>query len=216
MSGSSPHLQDVRYKVVFVGDINVGKSCFLMRAIGAPFPTEAVPTISGDSESRIIRQADYNASVKLTFWDTAGQEKFKTTSSGYHRGANAFLLCYDITDRESFQNIAGWNGEIDRYCGDDVVKILIGNKCDLSNKRVVTYAEGKRLAETWKCDFFEASAKSGDNIEDAVSTLTELLLKKNLKKKKVETIKAEKSPRIKEKKKFSLLNMFKRSKSTYL
>jgi len=174
---SSRESQDVRFKVILIGDINVGKSCLLMRAIGAPFP-DSIPTVGGDNESRIVQRP--NGSVKLTFWDTAGQERFKTTSSSYHRGANACLVVYDIGDRDSFINARGWKDEVNRYCSNDTIVVLIGNKCDLSLTRKVSFEEGKRTADEWKCDFFETSAKTKQGVDEVVDALTDLLIQTNV------------------------------------
>lgn len=76
-------------------------------------------------------------------WDTAGQDRFRTITSSYYRGAHGIIVVYDITDPESFNNVKTWFSEIDRYASEGVVKLLVGNKCDLEAKRVVEYAQGK-------------------------------------------------------------------------
>jgi hypothetical protein len=76
-------------------------------------------------------------------WDTAGQERFRTITSSYYRGAHGIIIVYDITDRESFENVKTWLNEIDRYACENVNKLLVGNKSDLDSKRQVEFAEAK-------------------------------------------------------------------------
>lgn len=76
-------------------------------------------------------------------WDTAGQERFRTITSSYYRGAHGIIVVYDCTDQESFNNVKQWLQEIDRYACENVNKLLVGNKCDLSTKKVVDYAAAK-------------------------------------------------------------------------
>ena len=80
-------------------------------------------------------------------WDTAGQERFRTITSSYYRGAHGIIVVYDVTDLESFNNVKQWLHEIDRYACDNVNKLLVGNKCDLTAKKVVEYASAKEFAE---------------------------------------------------------------------
>jgi len=76
-------------------------------------------------------------------WDTAGQERFRTITSSYYRGAHGIIVVYDCTDQESFNNVKQWLEEIDRYACDNVNKLLVGNKCDLTTKKVVDYTTAK-------------------------------------------------------------------------
>jgi small GTP-binding protein len=76
-------------------------------------------------------------------WDTAGQERFRTITSSYYRGAHGIIVVYDVTDGESFSNVKQWLGEIDRYAAENVNKLLVGNKSDLVNKKVVEYTAAK-------------------------------------------------------------------------
>jgi small GTP-binding protein len=85
-------------------------------------------------------------------WDTAGQERFRTITSSYYRGAHGIIVVYDVTDMESFNNVKQWMNEIDRYASDKVNKMLVGNKCDLTSKKVVDYNTAKVAPQCLRAD----------------------------------------------------------------
>jgi len=109
--------------------------------------------------------------IKLQIWDTAGQERFRTITSSYYRGAHGIIVVYDVTDNESFNNVKQWLHEIDRYAAENVNKLLVGNKCDLEGKRVVTTEQGKEFADGLGIEFLETSAKTSTNVEQAFLTM---------------------------------------------
>ena len=123
--------------------------------------------------------------VKLQIWDTAGQERFKNITASYYRGGNGILVVYDITDRESFNNLNSWLIEIEKSANKNVYKILIGNKCDLEEKRAVTYQEGKDFADSNGMKFIETSAKTCQQVNEAFETLTQEIIKLKASKDKV-------------------------------
>ena len=122
--------------------------------------------------------------VKLQIWDTAGQERFKNITASYYRGGNGVLVIYDITDRESFENLNSWLIEIEKNANKNVYKLLIGNKCDLEDKRKVTYQEGKEFASSNGMQFIETSAKTDTKVKDAFEMLTQDIIKSNITKDK--------------------------------
>jgi Ras-related protein Rab-1A len=110
--------------------------------------------------------------VKLQIWDTAGQERFRTITSSYYRGAHGIIVVYDVTDMESFNNVKQWLHEIDRYAArNNVNKLLVGNKSDLTAKRVVSTEQGKEFADSLGIEFLETSAKTSQNVEQAFLTM---------------------------------------------
>merc|ERR1712203_459991 len=109
--------------------------------------------------------------VKLQIWDTAGQERFRTITSSYYRGAHGIIIVYDVTDKESFNNVKHWMQEIDKYAADGVNKLLVGNKCDLASKKVVSFDEAKELADSFSVSFMETSAKNAHNVEQAFQAM---------------------------------------------
>lgn len=109
--------------------------------------------------------------IKLQIWDTAGQERFRTITTSYFRGAQGILLVYDVTDRTTFMSIRNWVAQIQMHADVNVNKILIGNKCDMQDQRVVSYEEGENLAKEYSIHFFETSAKQDQNVEKAFITI---------------------------------------------
>mmetsp|Transcript_1640 Transcript_1640/g.2274 ORF Transcript_1640/g.2274 Transcript_1640/m.2274 type:complete len:153 (+) Transcript_1640:140-598(+) len=110
--------------------------------------------------------------IKLLIWDTAGQERFRTITTSYFRGAQGILLVYDVTNRKSFDAIRNWIAQIEVHSDVNVFKVLIGNKCDYEDKRVVSLSEGELLAKEYGIKFFETSAKQNLNVDAAFTTIT--------------------------------------------
>eukprot|EP00448_Togula_jolla_P003891 CAMPEP_0170597970 /NCGR_PEP_ID=MMETSP0224-20130122/15993_1 /TAXON_ID=285029 /ORGANISM="Togula jolla, Strain CCCM 725" /LENGTH=248 /DNA_ID=CAMNT_0010922481 /DNA_START=50 /DNA_END=797 /DNA_ORIENTATION=- len=156
---------DYLFKLLLIGDSGVGKSCLLLRFADDTYTESYISTIGVDFK---IRTLDLEGkTVKLQIWDTAGQERFRTITSSYYRGAHGIIVVYDVTDKESFNNVKHWMQEIDKYAADGVNKLLVGNKCDLSSKKVVSYDEAKELADSLGVQFMETSAKNAHNVEQA-------------------------------------------------
>eukprot|EP00252_Welwitschia_mirabilis_P002287 TRINITY_DN1219_c0_g1_i4.p1 TRINITY_DN1219_c0_g1~~TRINITY_DN1219_c0_g1_i4.p1 ORF type:complete len:139 (+),score=26.97 TRINITY_DN1219_c0_g1_i4:57-473(+) len=126
---------DYLFKILLVGDSAVGKSCLLLRFTEDSYAESYVSTIGVDFKIKTI-ELD-GKTIKFQIWDTAGQERFKTVTSSYYRGAHGIIIVYDITDIDSFDHVKNWLSEIERYTKDGVDKILVGNKCDLEEKRAV-------------------------------------------------------------------------------
>lgn len=157
---------DYLFKILIIGDSGVGKSCILLRfADNSYFGESYISTIGVDFKIRTITLG--GRTVKLQIWDTTGQERFRTITSSYYRGAHGIFLVYDVTDKVSFNNVKQWLGEIDRYACQNVNKFLVGNKSDLVDKRVVSYEESKSFADSLNVPFLETSAKDSTNIEEA-------------------------------------------------
>jgi small GTP-binding protein len=112
-----------------------------------------------------------NSKVKLQIWDTAGQERFRTITTAYYRNAMGVILVYDVTMRESFQNVSMWLEKVVEYANAHVASMLIGNKCDDREKRQVTKEEGMELAEKNGMLFFETSAKLGMSSDDSFTSV---------------------------------------------
>ncbi|KAL3537081.1 hypothetical protein ACH5RR_000447, partial [Cinchona calisaya] len=110
--------------------------------------------------------------IKLQIWDMAGQERFRTITSSYSRRAHGVIVVYDVTDQESFNNVKQWLNDIDRYASEDVNKILVGNKSDLTDRKVVSYETAKVFADEMGIPFLGTSAKNATNVEQAFMAMT--------------------------------------------
>ncbi|CAO2203741.1 unnamed protein product, partial [Urochloa humidicola] len=160
---------DYLFKLLLIGDSGVGKSCLLLRFADDSYLESYISTIGVDFKIRTVEQD--GKTIKLQIWDTAGQERFRTITSSYYRGAHGIIVVYDVTDQESFNNVKQWLNEIDRYASENVNKLLVGNKCDLAESRVVSYEAGKALADEIGIPFLETSAKDATNVEKAFMTM---------------------------------------------
>eukprot|EP00927_Polykrikos_kofoidii_P024147 TRINITY_DN2201_c1_g1_i1.p1 TRINITY_DN2201_c1_g1~~TRINITY_DN2201_c1_g1_i1.p1 ORF type:complete len:221 (-),score=40.21 TRINITY_DN2201_c1_g1_i1:37-648(-) len=160
---------DYLFKILLIGDSGVGKSCMLLRFADDTYTESYISTIGVDFKIRTLEQD--GKTIKLQIWDTAGQERFRTITSSYYRGSHGIIVVYDVTDKESFNNVNHWIEEIQKYAADGVNKLLVGNKCDLSSKKVVSYDEAKELAESLNIQFMETSAKNAHNVEQAFQAM---------------------------------------------
>ncbi len=109
--------------------------------------------------------------MRLQLWDTAGQERFRSLTSNFFGRADGFVLCYDISNRPSFDHVIGWMRDIKTRAPPDCDIVLCGNKADLDNDRVVQSEEGRQLAEEYGVQFFETSALTGHNVEAMFNSL---------------------------------------------
>lgn len=160
---------DYLFKLLLIGDSGVGKSCLLLRFADDTYTNDYISTIGVDFK---IKTVDLDGkTVKLQIWDTAGQERFRTITSSYYRGAHGIIIVYDVTDQESFNNVKTWLQEIDRYGTAGVLKLLVGNKNDLTDKKVVEYEVAKEFADSLQIPVLETSALDSSNVEEAFLTM---------------------------------------------
>jgi Ras-related protein Rab-1A len=124
-----------------------------------------ISTIGVDFKIKTMLIGD--KTVKLQIWDTAGQERFRTITSSYYRGAHGIIVVYDITDIDSFNNVKTWLNEIDRYASENVDKLLVGNKCDLTEQRAVSIEQCQEFATSLNINCIETSAKHSNNVDEA-------------------------------------------------
>jgi len=160
---------DYLFKLLVIGDSGVGKSCLLLRFADDIYSETYISTIGVDFKIKTIDIG--GKTVKLQIWDTAGQEKFRTITSTYYRGAHGIAIVYDVTDLTSFNHLNMWLQEIERSAKDSVSKIIIGNKSDMTSKRVVETSSGKEFADKLGIPFLETSAKNATNVEQAFITM---------------------------------------------
>ncbi|KAL4558104.1 hypothetical protein LXL04_036300 [Taraxacum kok-saghyz] len=164
---------DYVFKVVLIGDSAVGKSQLLARFAKNEFSNDSKSTIGVEfqTKSLIIDQK----TVKAQIWDTAGQERYRAVTSAYYRGALGAMLVYDMTKRQTFDHMTRWLEELRGHADKNIVIMLIGNKCDLTDYRAVPIEDAKEFAEREKLYFMETSALEAINVEKAfLEALTEI------------------------------------------
>ena len=159
------------YKILLLGDSSVGKTCFLMRYTDNTFQEIHMSTIGLDYKLKNV-QLDDGKIVKIQIWDTAGQDRFRSITKNYYKGAHGIILIYDVTSRKTFENVKNWVDQIREEVSPKVSIILVGNKIDDVQGRKVKTEEGVNMAKECGLSFFETSAKSGENID---STFNELV-----------------------------------------
>lgn len=157
---------DFLYKLVLIGDSGVGKSNILSRFTTNEFNLESKSTIGVEFATKSLEIN--NHSIKAQIWDTSGQERYRAITGAYYRGAVGALVVYDITRRNSFQNVVNWLKELRDHAEPNIVIMLVGNKLDLSGtSRAVSTEEGSQLAEKDGFLFMETSALDSTNVQNA-------------------------------------------------
>ena len=160
------------YKVLLLGDSTVGKTCFLMRYTDNTFQEIHMSTIGLDYRLKSMTLKS-GKNVKVQIWDTAGQDRFRAITKNYYKGAHGIILIYDVTNQLSFDNVSNWINQIKEEASDKVTIFLVGNKIDDVENRKIQTESGKNLAENFQLQFYETSAKTGENVEKTFQALVE-------------------------------------------
>ena len=153
------------FKYIIIGDSGVGKSCLLLQFTDKRFEPVHDLTIGVEFGARMV--VIDSKQIKLQIWDTAGQESFRSITRSYYRGACGALLVYDVTRRETFDHLQSWLEDARQNANTNMTIMLIGNKCDLENKRQVSREEGEQFAAQHNLIFMETSAKTAHNVDHA-------------------------------------------------
>ncbi|KAG7698017.1 hypothetical protein KL930_001679 [Ogataea haglerorum] len=162
-----------KYKIVFLGDQGVGKTSLITRFMYDTFDAHYAATIGIDFLSKTMYLDD--KTIRLQLWDTAGQERFRSLIPSYIRDSNVAIIVYDITNKESFQNVSKWFDYVKQERGSNVLIILVGNKSDLENK-IIPNEEGESMCKKLGCNFFiETSSKNGYNVKNLFKKVAKLL-----------------------------------------
>ena len=164
MTELKPKKEIPKFKIIFLGDQGTGKSCILNRFVDDKFDENYQATVGLDFQSKNVKID--NQDIHLLLYDTAGQEKFRSLIPMYTRDANIIMLVYDITRKESFNNIPIWIKDLTNVKFEEVIFVLIGNKIDLNDKREVNKEEGEKYSQQNKMIFEEVSAKTGENFPE--------------------------------------------------
>ncbi|XP_014253622.1 ras-related protein Rab-35 [Cimex lectularius] len=165
---------DHLFKLLIIGDSGVGKSSLLLRFADNTFTGNYITTIGVDFKIRTIDLE--GEKVKLQIWDTAGQERFRTITSTYYRGTHGVIVVYDVTSGSSFANVKRWLLEIEQNC-EVVNRILVGNKNDTPDQKVVLTEDAQRFADQMNIQLFETSAKENLNVEEMFMAITKQVLR---------------------------------------
>ena len=150
------------YKIILIGDSSVGKTNFLTQYVNNKFTENYDSTVGIEFKDKLIN-LNNEKNIRLQIWDTSGQEKFKALTKNYFRGCYAALFIFDVTNKNSFDNIQNWIKLYEEIGNKDSEKILIGNKIDLKNK-VVEKEKVKQFTENNNLKYFETSVKENQNI----------------------------------------------------
>ena len=157
---------DYSEKIILLGQSAVGKTNLIIRFTENKFYTDFISTAGFDYKSKIISLNNSKKKVKLFLYDTAGQERYEALCKSLYKKVDGIILVYDITSRESFEYIPKWVKEIKQY-NESFSIMLIGNKIDDEENRIISFEEGKKFADDNNMVFFETSAKNGENVNKA-------------------------------------------------
>ncbi|CAD8182786.1 unnamed protein product [Paramecium pentaurelia] len=166
---------DIMCKFLILGSSQVGKTNLLMRFIDDNYSESHITTIGVDFKFKEVKT---NGKImKMQIWDTAGQEKFRTLTSNYYKFAHGVLLVYAVDDLKSFQDITYWMNSLKQQGRNEIAIILIANKKDIVDQRIISQEQGEELAYQLGVDYIETSAKLGLNVYEAFQRLAELAIK---------------------------------------
>ncbi|CAK92936.1 unnamed protein product (macronuclear) [Paramecium tetraurelia] len=166
---------DELYKIILVGDSSVGKTSYLIRLTKNVIKKQSQPTIGVEYAAQSILLPEEGKIVKSVIWDTAGAEKYKAITTAHYRKSEGALLFYDLSDKNSFDNVLSWRQEIIQYTEDSIVIMLVGNKLDLiqenPSNRCVSVNEVQQVCSKYNMIYYETSAKEGTNVKESFEQL---------------------------------------------
>ena len=172
--------EDYKLKVVVVGDSGVGKTNLIKRFVSNTYNPNTKATVGVEFLSKSYKIN--NQVFKIEIWDTAGQERYKSITAAYYKGAKGALIVYDITQKESFENINKWMSEVRDKSAKDLKIMIVGNKTDLENERQVSTDDALERAKELESPVMEASALDGNNVKAAFYVLLKEMYKEIKKK----------------------------------
>ena len=171
---------DLSFKLIVIGDVSVGKSCLTMKATKDYFENYYSPTVGFEFYNFNCKINEQN--IKLSIWDTCGQEEYRSLIQNFYRNSSLAILVYAIDNKTSFENLEKWLTEIKARANPDIKIFLIGNKIDLEEKRQISYKTGEKFSNENNINFFlETSAKTGINVQDVFLNAAKILYQDHLK-----------------------------------
>ncbi|CAF3760425.1 unnamed protein product [Rotaria socialis] len=168
-------------KFLAIGDSGVGKTCLLNQYIDGQFMKSLGTTVGIDIRDKNIfyksTRSNRSYNISLQLWDTAGQERYRSLTTSFFRDAMGFLLVFDLANETSFLNVRNWIGEIQSNAySENVDVILVGNKCDLENERIITKSRALQFAQQNRVEYIETSALQNINVGESVESLLDLVM----------------------------------------
>ncbi len=166
------------YKIVVLGDGGVGKTCLTLTFVKKEFKTDYIPTLGVD-----IYTKDFNLGqtvITLIIWDIAGQQKFDLVRKQYYKGTQGALIVFDLTRINTFHSVDTWYKELTENAGERIPIVLLGNKVDVEEGREVSAEQCSLLAKKLGCEYFDTSAKTGKNVDQAFLTLLKKIIQLNI------------------------------------
>ena len=167
-----------KYNIMTLGNTAVGKTTFIIRYTENTFKASYLTTLGIDYKTKLIT-LENNKSYNINFFDTAGQEKYRSLAINVIKNAHGVILMYDVTDEKSFEAISKWMKDVIDIKGQNFPIILVGNKIDLVDKRKVSPEQGKSEADKYGIKSYEISNKFGTNIEEACLDLINQVIRQN-------------------------------------
>jgi small GTP-binding protein len=153
---------DIMIKALLIGDSTVGKTSIIGKYLDKNFSDKTKNTVGIDFKNIKLKIDEEN--IYLQLWDTAGQEKYRSMTTSYYRGVNIIIIVFDVTNKISFEHVKDWIDNINNFAKMNVIKILVGNKIDLNDLRVISFDDGKKIADFYSIKYYETSAKTREGI----------------------------------------------------
>ncbi|XP_018123391.1 ras-related protein Rab-12 [Xenopus laevis] len=168
---------DFKLQVIIIGSRGVGKTSLMERFTDDTFCEACKSTVGVDFKIKTVELR--GKKIRLQIWDTAGQERFNSITSAYYRSAKGIILVYDITKKETFEDLPKWMKMIDKYASEEAELLLVGNKLDCETNREITRQQGEKFTQQITgMRFCEASAKDNFNVDEIFLKLVDDILKK--------------------------------------
>ena len=163
---SAEPLESINCKVVLLGETGVGKTCLIERYTKSEFHDNFAPTLGGTFIEKEVAYKSYNKTIKFQIWDTAGQEKYRSINKLFYSDANIAILVYDITRKETFDEIKNyWYEQVKENAPKNIQMVIVGNKSDLYEFQEVPTEDVKQYAEEFGASAYECSAKTSVGVE---------------------------------------------------
>ena len=164
-------------KLLVLGDSSVGKSNFIGRFINEEFSPTHISSSGLDLKTKDIQLQ--NKVIRVQLWDTAGQEKYRSITKNLFLRVQGIIAVFDLTNEDSFTSIKNWINTIKEECGAHMPVILVGNKCDLVDERIISDEEANEYCKKEKLQYFEASTKNDINIRKSIEEICSKIIKSN-------------------------------------